>query len=301
MQNVCRFFAVVVFVLGGVCAGVITPVTAQPVIHNVRVGDWEEIAAIVANQNCPNWCWAAASEMLVKSQGIFNVPQEEFVRRIYAPHLPGPVPPAPTVYPFWHLLPCLPTFGSFEPIRVAITGVYDAWDGSQVTLTGAYHYGVPTDVLGMIRSLQEGRPFIFAWQGHAWVAYGINYFYTGPSTIQFTEIELIDPLAQLSTQIPGGRPRPQFYSFVVGRDRFSDINGTFELFVNRQAGGGGGGAGGAIGGGAGGASVAGGGGGGAGGGWRCWRWWRWRWWWWWRLAVLAVLAVRLAALAVTLV
>ena len=94
----------------------------------------------------------------------------------------------------------------------------------------------------------RGRPFIFAWQGHAWVAYGINYFFTGPSTMQFTEIELIDPLAQLSTQLPGGRPRPQFYSFVVGRDLFSEINGTFELLVNRQAGGGGGGgAGGAIG------------------------------------------------------
>jgi hypothetical protein len=100
-----------------------TPVAAQPVIHHVRIGNWQEIAAIVANQNCPNWCWAAASEMLVKSQGVCDIPQEEFVRRIYGPGLP-----------------CLPTFGSLEPIRVAITGVYDLPDGSQVALTGAYHY-----------------------------------------------------------------------------------------------------------------------------------------------------------------
>ena len=185
--------------LGVVYAGLSTPIAAQPVIHHVRIGNWQEIAAIVANQNCPNWCWAAASEMLVKSQGICDIPQEEFVRRIYGPGLP-----------------CLPTFGSLEPIRVAITGVYDLPDGSQVALTGAYQYGVPTDVLGMIQSIVQKRPFIFAWQGHAWVAYGIKFFFTGPLTVQFTEIELIDPLAQLS-----GGLRPQFYSFVVGRDLFS--------------------------------------------------------------------------------
>jgi hypothetical protein len=36
-----------------------------------------------------------------------------------------------------------------------------------------YPYGVPTDVAGMIRSIEDGRPFIFAWPGHAWVAYGL--------------------------------------------------------------------------------------------------------------------------------
>jgi hypothetical protein len=153
-------------------------------------------------------------------QGIFNVPQEEFVRRIYAPHLPAfPTPPAAA-------LPCLPTFGSFEPIKQAIDGIYTRADGSQVALTGAYHYGVPTDVAGMIRSITDGRPFIFAWQGHAWVAYGIKYFQIAPGAVQFTEIELIDPLSELSE----GR-RPQFSSFVVGRDNFAEINGTFELLV----------------------------------------------------------------------
>ena len=164
---------------------------------------------IVANQNCQNWCWAASSEMLVRSQRVFNVSQEVFVQRIYGP-----------------ALPCLPSFGSFEPIKQAIDGIYIRPDGSQVALTGTYHYGVPTDVAGMIRSITDGRPFIFAWQGHAWIAYGIKYFYTGPLTIQFTEIELIDPLAQLSNGT-----RPQFYSFVVGRDNFAEINGTFELLV----------------------------------------------------------------------
>jgi hypothetical protein len=198
--------------------------SAQEIIH-VTIGDLGQILSIVANQNCENWCWAASSEMLARSQGVMDVPQEEFVRRVY--HQPPPIIPVithATADLYRPLLPCWPTFGSFEPIRQAITGVYPLPDGSAIYLTGAYHYGVPTDVAGMIRSIQEGRPFIFAWQGHAWVAYGIRYFYTSPTTVQFTEIELIDPLHALS-----GGTRPQFASFVVGIHNFAEINGTFEL------------------------------------------------------------------------
>ena len=209
------------FALLVVAFGVHPVARAQGPIQEVRI---DNVELIVANQNCQNWCWAASSVMLVRSQGVFNVPQEEFVRRIYAPHLPAsPTPPA-------SVLPCLPTFGSFEPIRVAITDIYTRPDGSHVGLTGAYHYGEPTDVLGMVRSITEGRPFIFAWQGHAWVAYGIKYFETESNTLQFTEIELIDPLVALS-----GGLRPQFRSFMVGQDDPDEINGTFELLVAPEA------------------------------------------------------------------
>ena len=113
------------------------PAQAQPEIHEVRI---ENVELIVANQNCQNWCWAASSEMLARSQGISNVPQEEFVRRIYAPHLPAsPTPPASA-------LPCLPTFGSFEPIKRAIEGVYTRPDGRRLrspapTTTGCRRRG----------------------------------------------------------------------------------------------------------------------------------------------------------------
>jgi hypothetical protein len=160
LERLAALLALAVVVFGGSL-----PLHAQRPIYEVRI---DNPGLIVANQNCQSWCWVASTEMLVRSQGIFNVPQEEFVRRIYAPDLPA----SPT--PLASALPCLPTFGSFEPIKRAIEGIYTRADGSQVALTGAYHYGVPTDVLGMIRSIAEGRPFIFAWQGHAWVAYGIT-------------------------------------------------------------------------------------------------------------------------------
>ena len=181
-MNAVKHLAALLALLMVAFGGGHAPAHADGPIQKVRI---DKVELIVANQNCQNWCWAASSEMLVRSQGIFHVPQEEFVRRIYAPHLPAsPTPPA-------SVLPCLPTFGSFEPIKLAIEGIYTRPDGSHVGLTGAYHHGVPTDVAGMIRSITDGRPFIFAWQGHAWVAYGIKYFEVEPDAVQFTEIELM--------------------------------------------------------------------------------------------------------------
>jgi hypothetical protein len=176
------------------------------VAQSLQNDEVPNVEAIAAGQKCQNWCWAASTEMLARSQGL-NIPQEEFVRRIYGN------PP-----------PCKPSFGSFEPIRQAIAGTYSLPNGETVTLGGAYHYGIPTDVTGMIRSIKEGRPFVFAWKGHALVAYGLVWYRT-PYAVQITEIKLIDPFFTFGN--------PKYTSFVVGRDNFQDINGTFELLVRR--------------------------------------------------------------------
>jgi hypothetical protein len=223
-KHLLRMLIVGLVICGPLIFGLAPQAHAQGPIQTITIGNLQQIQSIVANQTCPNWCWAASSEMLARSQGVMDVPQEEFVRRIYHNGQPPiPVITHATAAQYRPLLPCLPTFGSFEPIRQAITGVYPLPNGDSVYLSGAYHYGVPTNVAGMITSIQEGRPFIFAWQGHAWVAYGIRFFYTSPTTVQFTEILLIDPLHALAPN------RPQFTSFVVGVHNFGEINGTFEL------------------------------------------------------------------------
>ena len=162
---------------------------------------------IAAAQQCENWCWAAGAEMLLKSQGV-DVRQDELVRRVYGS-------PA-----------CAPSFGRFDPILKAVSGTYDLPDGSRVEVSGAYHYGIPTDVNGMINSIRTGRPFLLAWKGHIHVVYGISgvsVSYGRTTRAQIQELKLIDPLY--------GFGLPEFTSFVVNRDSFADINGTFELLT----------------------------------------------------------------------
>ncbi|ADB40810.1 hypothetical protein [Spirosoma linguale] len=160
---------------------------------------------IAAAQRKTNWCWAAGCEMLAKSQGV-EVPQEWFVERIFGPRLPN-----------------FPTGGSFEPIRRALTGTFETKDGETVRLRGAYHYGVPTDPAGMIASIEDERPFIFAWEGHVYVCYALKYILQ--PALRVIELELIDPLF--------GFGRPMYKSFNVFRDNPNAIDGTFELIVSK--------------------------------------------------------------------
>lgn len=164
------------------------------------VANFTEIAT---GQRCPNWCWAASAEMLVRSQGV-GVRQEEFVRKIYGPSLP-----------------CWPS-GNFTNIVRAIDGTYPREGGGAVQLGAAYHLGAPTGTDAMIRSIQEGRPFLFGYAGHALVAYGLSYVQVGAAR-QLREILLIDPY------FPYGSPK--YRRFRVGIDDASRIQGTLELLV----------------------------------------------------------------------
>jgi hypothetical protein len=176
------------------------PLWAQGIHH-------EEIDAepIAAAQKKTNWCWAAGCEMLAKSQGV-DLPQEWFVEKVFGPALPN-----------------FPTGGSFEPIRQALTGKFKTEDGDTVKMTGAYHYGIPTDPSGMIRSIRDGRPFIFAWEGHVYVCHALNWI-DNPQ-LRVIELHLIDPYWKYG--------RSKFRTFNVFRDDPRTINGTFELLVEK--------------------------------------------------------------------
>jgi len=82
----------------------------------------------------------------------------------------------------------------------------------------------------MLRSIEDGRPFLFAWRGHVYVAYGLTYSDGvnpfGVHVLQVWTIELIDPLFKYGA--------PKFTSFAVMRDDPSQVNGTLELKVTIQ-------------------------------------------------------------------
>jgi SAM-dependent methyltransferase len=167
-----------------------------------------EPLSIAADQHCDNWCWAASLQMLAKSQGI-DLAQEWFVKKIYGASLP-----------------CKPS-GSFENIQRAIEGVSEKVNGTTVTLSGAFHYGIPTNPAGMIQAIEDKRPFIFGYAGHAYVCYGLTWLEQQPF-VRVIQLNLIDPLWKL---IPS---RPELNTFNVFRDPLILINGTFEMLVRKS-------------------------------------------------------------------
>jgi hypothetical protein len=143
--------------------------------------------------------------MLAKSQGV-DLPQEWFVQKVFGPTVPN-----------------IPTQGSFQPILQALTGTFKTRDGNTIRMRGAYHYGVPTDPTGMIRSIKDGRPFIFAWKGHVYVCSSLRWVEF--PMLRVIELSLINPFWTFGS--------PKFETFNVFRDDPRAINGTFELLIDK--------------------------------------------------------------------
>jgi hypothetical protein len=172
--------------------------------------------AIAAAQECPNWCWAACLEMLCKSQGV-TFDQEHFVEKVYG-RVNGE-------------LPCLPS-GTLETISAALHGTSQVVNGVTITLSAPFHYGIPTNVKAIIKTIREKRPFIFGHGGHAYVCYGVKWLEQS-GRIQITRLELIDPLWKLLPQ------RPQLTALDVIKANqnpviWLQIIGTLELIVTKS-------------------------------------------------------------------
>lgn len=116
----------------------------------------------------------------------------------------------------------LTTGEHYPALQSEIFGL-DIFPRDIVKLSGAYYYGVPTDPSGMIRSIREGRPFIFAWEDHVYVRYALNWI--DIPQLRVIELHLIDPYWKYG--------RAKFRTFSVFKDDPRNINGTFELLLEK--------------------------------------------------------------------
>lgn len=138
---------------------------------------------IVALQKCPNWCWAAALQMLCRSQG-FDVDQKVFVKKIYGVK-PNGEPPCNMS-------------GPWSNIEQAIMGTVGTVNGKTLTLTGTATPYLPFErekIRGLVRDLQKGEPFLFGIDAHIVVCHGATWWEatTGTGPIQITQLDFIDP------------------------------------------------------------------------------------------------------------
>jgi hypothetical protein len=158
--------------------------------------------AFTVTQRCNQWCWATGDQMISKALGIER-DQTFFVKKIY-----GSVTCAPA--------------SALEQMSGALSGRYEdaAGNGSPrcSQVSASVRDGFPTDIDGMVRSLQAQRPFLFAHRGHVWTAYGLSYT-DGTAGKKLVQIELIDPWPS----------SPRYQTFTVGTSRWSPPGGTIRV------------------------------------------------------------------------
>jgi hypothetical protein len=138
-----------------------------------------------AAQETPMWCWAAACQMLVESQGI-HVSQSEFVRRVYGD---------------------VRVVGGKSPLIVQVlTGEFVDNEGKTVKLEAHRADGFPKNGFELLSSIEEGVPFIIdigyykdgtvkrgeAYGAHSLLVYGLTYRRQG-NEVRILSLDTVDP------------------------------------------------------------------------------------------------------------
>ena len=169
-------------------------------------------------QETPSWCWAAAAQMLLRSQGV-EMSQSEIVRRAY-----GDTRQA----------------GGKSPLIVqAISGAFTRNDGKTIRIEAHRSDGFPDNGLELLTSIQEGRPFILdfgyykngkphrgeAFAAHSVLVCGMTYRREG-NLVHILSLDTIDPsYAMIQQSEPGYGARQKMDASV-----FDAIQGTVGIY-----------------------------------------------------------------------
>jgi hypothetical protein len=163
-------------------------------------------------ETCSNWGWAAATESLLALDSV-KVDQHVLVQKAYGGEL------------------CDDGAPNLQKLADAAKGDYQVDPKLKMRVTArVYGAGMAISAENLIAAMQRGRPMIFFWKSHAYVAVGAEFDeYIGPNGMRMWEIRelrLLDP-----TATDGDR---RVVTFQKGRDDLGDINGAIELVLMRM-------------------------------------------------------------------
>jgi hypothetical protein len=171
-----------------------------------------------AAQETPTWCWAAACQMLLRSQGV-ELSQSEIVRMAY-----GDTREA----------------GGKSPLMVqALTGTFKKTSGGRVKLEAHRADGFPKNGLEILSAIEDGRPFIVdigyykdgkprrgeAFAAHSVLVYGLTYQREG-NQVHILALDTLDPsYALVQSNDPSYAPQQKIYA-----RSFETIQGTVGVY-----------------------------------------------------------------------
>ena len=187
----------------------------KPVPLMVRPGqavDLPALPAVAARQKCENWAWAAALEGAVYVAAGASLPQGDWVLKAGGTEACLDVAPTP------------------EQMRRAAEGEYGLEDGRKLRLELRFRPGAPTTVDDLIVAVQQRRPPLVFWRGHAYLLAGLTYDEfiapTGSRFFEVRELRLLDPLAALDKKAV-----ERLVTFVRNRDDPAEIDGVLEVIT----------------------------------------------------------------------
>jgi hypothetical protein len=185
-----------------------------------KAGYWKKPGAVempsftvaAPADKCSNWGWAAATETLLALDSV-KVDQHTLVSKAYGGEL------------------CDDAAPNMRALSEAVNGDYviDPKLKMRVT-TRVFPTGAAIGAEDLLAAIKRGRPMIFFWKSHAYLAVGAVYDeYIGPNGARVwdvKELTLLDPVAADEDH--------RRVTFVKERDGVADIGGAMEFVVIRM-------------------------------------------------------------------
>ncbi|HUN87809.1 MAG TPA: hypothetical protein VMU28_03400 [Terriglobales bacterium] len=156
-------------------------------------------------QNCPNWAWAAAIQLMLAEQKIADFDQTYWVMKSAGGEL------------------CIEKPIDLDDLKQLVDGDYKLSDGGDIHLQGIITPGAPTDVIYFADQLKQGQTALLLWRGRPYLLQAIEYdeyiYPNGQRMFEARTLTLLDPLTR------------QAEVFEKTKDDPSELGGVFEVKV----------------------------------------------------------------------
>ncbi|MDP9267058.1 MAG: hypothetical protein M3P27_01875 [Acidobacteriota bacterium] len=168
-----------------------------------------EFAVVTPAEKCSSWGWAAATESILALDSV-NVDQHVLVQKAFGGEL------------------CDDGAPNLRKLGEAVNGEYVLSPKKKMRVVArVFLAGTTIGAEDLIAAVRRGRPMIFFWRMHAYIAVGVAYDeYIGANGARLWEVReltLLDPTADDAEH--------RFVTFQKGRDDLNEINGAMEFVL----------------------------------------------------------------------
>jgi hypothetical protein len=156
-------------------------------------------------QDCPNWEWAAAVELMLEQQHVAEYKQDYWVTKSAGGEL------------------CIEKPIDLDQLKQWVDGDYKLDDGTDAHFEATVTAGAPQDVSHFVQGLKDGKTALLLWKGKPYLLKAIEYdeyvYPNGQRMFEARKLTLVDPVSK----------EPVVFEKL--KDDMADIGGMLEVKV----------------------------------------------------------------------